>query len=396
MKIAVIVRRLNVKGGLQKLALEFAHYLKQNNHDVTVYTFVSDLDQCFTELMRDLKIVSLETVNVWRVPFFSYINQLLLEAQLSKKLALQIDPHTEVLNPNGEAVFKVARYFKKRNRKIPSIWMMTDMVTKTASFERSSAVNSDLSISFFKKVLYKIFDTYEIKTFIPYIDAIAVLGSREKVWVKNFFNKNAHQLPGGLDSTEFIFRKRVHPQGRVKLLTTGIFFPHRRFEDIIEAVSTLRKERVDVVLDIIGDTNSDKVYYEKIKNMIGRLELNNAVHLLGKVSFQTLLDKYQTSSIFVFASHMQSWGLAVSEAQACGLPVIVSETSGASEVLTDRKNALIVPPKAPQAIVNAIRELTNDQKLYESLSEAGRAFVEKNISWDAYGKRMVEIINDFM
>ncbi|MDZ4260263.1 MAG: hypothetical protein U1A25_01235, partial [Candidatus Sungbacteria bacterium] len=65
---------------------------------------------------------------------------------------------------------------------------------------------------------------------------------------------------------------------------------------------------------------------------------------------------------------------------ASGCPVIVSKTAGASEVLTDGENALLVPPKNPD--------------LYEQLSRKGRLFVEQNISWRKYTEYMLKVFEE--
>jgi glycosyltransferase involved in cell wall biosynthesis len=88
---------------------------------------------------------------------------------------------------------------------------------------------------------------------------------------------------------------------------------------------------------------------------------------------------------------LQSWGLVVFEAMAMGLPVIVSETAGASEVLTDHENSIIVKPKDPKGIASAVQELIQKPELYKKLSREGRKFVEKNISWPRYTEDMLKI-----
>jgi glycosyltransferase involved in cell wall biosynthesis len=131
-------------------------------------------------------------------------------------------------------------------------------------------------------------------------------------------------------------------------------------------------------------------YYNKIKELINKLGLSQEVELLGKVSDERILHEYKTNDIFVFASHMQSCGLSVFEAQASGLPVIVSKTSGSSELLTDHENCIIVEPKSPEAIAAAVKELIDQPELYERIANAGRRFVEENVSWSRYTDEMLD------
>jgi len=100
--------------------------------------------------------------------------------------------------------------------------------------------------------------------------------------------------------------------------------------------------------------------------------------------------------VFVFPNHLQSWGLAVFEAMASGLPVVVSKSAGASEVLTDGENALLVNPKNPGEIAKAIQSLIDNPDLYRTLSKNGRDFVEQNISWVKYTDQMEDVFKRVM
>jgi glycosyltransferase involved in cell wall biosynthesis len=76
------------------------------------------------------------------------------------------------------------------------------------------------------------------------------------------------------------------------------------------------------------------------------------------------------------------------------LPVIVSETAGASEVLEDKKTAMIVPPYSPESIAQAAEELVQNPTLYTNISRDGRSFVVKNISWEHYAAQLLELCKD--
>lgn len=392
MKIAIIVRRLNVRGGTQRQAIELALNLQGLGHSVTLYTFKFEPKNCFESALNNLKVVELKTENQQPV---SYFKNFCLEQKRSKELAKLIDQDTEVLNPHDQVSYKVAYYFKKQVKNIPSVWMMNDMPTKWPSFLREREVNPNLQISFLKRLAYRLFDYYDTRKFIKAQDKVLVLDNRDRDWVRQFFNQEAIVVRSGLDLSGFVFKVRTVNRGeQIKILTTSIFFPHRRFEDTIEAVAALKAKGLNLIFYIVGDFNSDSVYTEFIKRRIAELGLEQEVQILGRVSDQELRSLYERAHIFVFVSHMQSWGLAVFEAMASGLPVIVSKTAGAAEVLVDQKQALIVPPKSPEVIASAIELMIDDPKLYQNLAVNGRQFVEQNISWENYTAKMIEIFGN--
>ncbi|MDP3770360.1 MAG: hypothetical protein Q8R40_05495, partial [bacterium] len=57
-------------------------------------------------------------------------------------------------------------------------------------------------------------------------------------------------------------------------------------------------------------------------------------------------------------------------------------------------NALLVPPKNPDAIAIAIERMIKNPDLYEQLSRKGRLFVEQNISWRKYTEYMLKVFEE--
>jgi len=58
--------------------------------------------------------------------------------------------------------------------------------------------------------------------------------------------------------------------------------------------------------------------------------------------------------------------------------------------------ALLVPPERPEEIAACLQKLLNDEKLWERLSINGRKFVEENIRWDLYGKKVLQLFSEVL
>lgn len=371
MNIAIIIRRLNVKGGAQRQALSLARELRNTGHNVALYTFFYDKEKCFSDLLDGMAVYSSNVAD-------------------PKVLANLVDPKIDVLNPHDQEAYKVAYYFKKSIKNTPSVWMMNDVPSKDFGFWKENQFNPDLRRSFLKALYHKFYD-WRDSMFINTQNKITVLDNWNKGLVKQYFKKDAVVVRSGLDIEKFKFNEhKIANNKSIKLLTTGIFFPHRRFEDLITTTSFLP----NATLTIIGDTNNDKKYYEKLKNLVSSLDLESKVKFLGKISDEELVESYKTHDIFVFPNHLQTWGLAVFEAMAVGIPTIVSRTAGASEVLSDRENSMLVNPKTPEEIKKAILDLVSNLALYYSISKNARKFVEENISWKKYAQDMATIFSN--
>lgn len=395
MKIALIIHKLNIKGGVQRHVLAVARELKKMGHAVKIYTFIYDKQSLFTDEVAGLEVITLRnyrplrsSADIWR------------ENMAAKELAGLIDKDTEILNPHDQVCYKVAYYFKKDIKNIPAVWTMHDMPTKGWFFWRERQFRPELKLSPLKKAAYLAIDKLNVKRYIKKMDGILVLDKRDKNWVKEIFGMESEIIGNGLDIEKFPFKARtVIADGNIKILMQGIFAVHRRFEDGIRALKMLRDGGFDASLTIIGDFNSDKIYYNMILALIREKDLEKHVFLKGVVSEDELTAAYGEHDVFLFPNHLQSWGLAVFEAMASGMPVIVSRTAGSSDVLTDGENALLIDELSPPDIAQKLQKLINNPALYAALSRNGRAFVEKNISWsilaEKYESRIKILISNY-
>lgn len=391
MKIAIIVRKLNVRGGVQRHVICLARELVRKGHTVTLYTFLYDKEKCYADLLEGCRVVSLD-----RYPAHTnFLFDIVAQNRAAKHLALKVDAHTDIVNAHDHVCYKVAFYFKKYVKDAPSVWTMHDMPTQSFGYARARELDPIVRKGLAVRLAYMLVDWYENVRFISRQNAIAVLDRRDKALVRRYFHKDALIVRNGLDIEKFPYRARSPlPPKEARLLMGGIFFAHRRFEDGIEAAKMLRDRGYDVTLTITGNYAADEGYYRRLTVLADARGIREYVAFTGEIAESGLALAYQACDVFLFPNHLQSWGLAVFEAAASGEPVIVSRSAGAAEVLTDGATALLVHPKSPEEIAEAVARLIDDPVLYEKLSREGRAFVEREISWVRVANRMEKIFHD--
>lgn len=76
------------------------------------------------------------------------------------------------------------------------------------------------------------------------------------------------------------------------------------------------------------------------------------------------------------------------ESLAAGTPVVASRVGGIPEFVEDGKAGLLVPPKSPAALADAIRRVWTDRELARRLGEYGRDHVVPRYTWDALADRL--------
>jgi glycosyltransferase involved in cell wall biosynthesis len=398
MKIGLVIWDLTVSGGTQRQVIELARELGKY-HDVDVYSYSYDPEKCFPELTRGLRIHSLSKVTpafkprptdkVGRYLYDSYGLFRLFKPEL-QELANSIPVGLDVLNAHDTFMERVAHFYKRRSPGTRTVWMSNDSPAIVLAVDHDNLHPRKMTPSrLVQKWLYSITVRYE-NAFVRDMDSIVVLDGRNKRQIEELMHRPAIIVRSGLAIDKFTpAAKPKH--AAFQILGTGIFFRHRRFEDLIGAVGVLVKRGRKVHLNIIGRASFDPSYGDELANLAKKLELGEAISFLGTVSEQELLRQYREANVFVFPNHLQTWGLAVFEAMASGTPVVVSRTSGAHEVLTDGENALLVDPKQPEQIADRIEQLMDSEQLQRDLAKNGRAFVEKNITWEKYARNMERV-----
>ena len=365
LKVGIILYQMLLSGGTERQAIMLARELVRRGYAVTLYTFQYNKEKCYQELLNGMRVV--------------------VEND-ARKLSLCIDRDTDILNPHEQIPLRVAAYFRRRVKRIPSVLMINDLYLAQWSLAREL---SPIRFSLLRRCMQWFKDQYESRRFFAGgSDEIAVLNNGTRDMLEFYLGRKSTVVRSGLDISRFPFSARAFPQRRrVRLLCHALFFRHRRFEDAIRAVARLIKDGFNIELAISGSyihKKDARVYYEELRHLAEELGIAERVSFKGEVDESELLRLYKESDIFLFPSNKQTWGLAVFEAMASGLPVIVSRSAGASEVLTDYQNTLLSNPCSDLSIFVLVKELLQTPELYERLSQSGRAFVEKDISWERY------------
>ncbi len=102
----------------------------------------------------------------------------------------------------------------------------------------------------------------------------------------------------------------------------------------------------------------------------------------GELRGEDLAQAYASSDIFVFPSATDTFGNAVLEAQASGLPVIVSDEGGARETMRENRTGLVFPARQPEGLASSILALAGRSGLRHRMGQRARAF-SRNKSYQA-------------
>lgn len=100
-----------------------------------------------------------------------------------------------------------------------------------------------------------------------------------------------------------------------------------------------------------------------------------AIHAVGTVEGDPLLAYYAAADCFVFPSYREGFPNTVLEAGAMALPSIVTDINGSREIITNRLNGLIVPPRRADALLQAMEQVMTDTGLRQTLATNARPMI---------------------
>jgi len=162
--------------------------------------------------------------------------------------------------------------------------------------------------------------------------------------------------------------------------TVAVFRPVKDLITMLEAMAIIVKESPRAKLVLMG-AGPQK---EELEEAVARLGLQSVVHFPGFRRDATQL--LPALDVFVLSSLSEGISLALLEAMAAGVPSVATSVGGTVEILQQPGCGLLVPPRSPRELANAIQSLMSDAERRRELSVGGRRRVE-----DAFSlRRMVK------
>lgn len=154
-------------------------------------------------------------------------------------------------------------------------------------------------------------------------------------------------------------------------LTVSRLSPEKNLPRLLEAFATYRRRGGARDLVVIGSGPEERWLRARAR------ELNvPGIHLLGWKNYEELPHYHARASCFILASTSETWGLAVNEAMACGLPVLVSENCGCvPELCRDGENGYAFSPHSAGDLAEAMLRISSDEERLAAFGRASRRII---------------------
>lgn len=198
-----------------------------------------------------------------------------------------------------------------------------------------------------------------------------ILGNSKAVLKQLYYDEKVplHKLGliyNGIDVNSFNMTKRKCDMYKMLNITEEAFIitmianliPYKGHRDLITALSNIN-DKLPANWQLICVGRDDG-----IKNDLIRLatQLNVQNHIVWLGSYRPVVDVLAVSHVGVLCSHEEGFSNAILEGMAAKLPMVVTDVGGNAEAVVHGKTGLVVPPKDPQSLAQAILSLANNPK----------------------------------
>jgi glycosyltransferase involved in cell wall biosynthesis len=201
---------------------------------------------------------------------------------------------------------------------------------------------------------------------------------------------DARRFPAAPQSA-FVDADGRDPAAPVRLLAVGRAVDKKGFDDLLHALARLPRD-VHWRLVHIGDGP----LLSALRTLAQTLGIADRVQWRGPQTHATVLDAYRNADIFVLPCRVSDDGdrdglpNVLLEAQSQRVACVSTTVSGVPELIVDKMTGILVSPRAPAALADALSAMIRDPALRQRLSAAGFARTTSQFSLDAGADRLAE------
>lgn len=180
---------------------------------------------------------------------------------------------------------------------------------------------------------------------------------------------------------------------RIEVSTCSILWV-RAFTEIYNpqiAIDVLKSVKSIFPLATLTMVGPDKGLLEVIKQKTAELGLEDSVKFIGPVPNEELYKYYQSHAVYLNTTSFESFGMAVVEAAACGIPIVSTSVGELPYLWTHKKDIMLVNSFNPNEFSTAIEEIFNDPKMAERLSLNARKNIEK-FQWENIRPQWIKLL----
>ena len=227
------------------------------------------------------------------------------------------------------------------------------------------------------------------KIVINFYSAAIVAGTRHTQYMQ-YFGMSANRIFTGVDVVDNLhfargaaIARKYPTKLRAKLnlperyiLLVNRLIQEKNIPSLLQAYKYYLTSRKDGPLKLV--IAGDGPLKPDLLKLVEKYDLNDHVHFKGSVAYDELPKYLGLAEIFILNSNSETWGLAVNEAMAAGLPVLVSEQCGSSpDLVRIGENGFIYDGNNPKLLASYLCNFSDNAYDLEAMAAASQAIISK-------------------
>ncbi len=174
-----------------------------------------------------------------------------------------------------------------------------------------------------------------------------------------------------VDNDQFLIARQENEARQAPVLLSCLrLLPRKNALGVLEVLAHQAKEWVWIVAGDGPDLSA-------LKEKVAALGLSGRVQLLGHVPYANLPAVYAGADVYLQPSLYEPWGLAVNEAMASGLPVLVSDRCGSRELVQEGVNGFTFDPAKPESLGSVLSQMLTLRDRWINFGAASQLIISK-------------------
>ena len=339
---------------------KWCEYFSKKGHEVHVVSFIDALIDNVDVHFIDCGVKPIDS-DIKKIKYLTAIKKI-------KKVVKTINP--DIINAHYATSYGMIAAVCGFKNYILSLWGMDVYEFPNKSF---------LHRMYFKYLINK----------APHIFSTSKVMAKE---TSKYTKKEIHITPFGVNTTLFSPDKRIKKDN--DRFVVGIIKALKKvygIDVLIRACKLINDNRSDINLELrIAGKGEKEQEYKKLAE-----ELNVKVKWLGFISQEEVANEWANMDLGVIPSLEESFGVSAIEAEACGIPLIVSDAPGLLESTVPGETSVVVERNNVEKLANAIIELHDNKKKMAKMGEKGRNFVVSNFEYNKCFKDIEKLFVEF-
>ncbi|MCA9406549.1 MAG: glycosyltransferase [Candidatus Omnitrophica bacterium] len=187
----------------------------------------------------------------------------------------------------------------------------------------------------------------------------------------------------GIDLEKFQHRKSKENLKPV-IVTVARLVPEKDLFCALNIIRTLKESGVAFQYRIVGDGD----LRTNLEAKVSALGLEEQVHFTGGLAEEGVIKELQGADIFLLTSRREAFGVALLEAQAMGVPVVVRNVDGVQEAFQNGKTGFLFSEDDLSGAVHYLQTLCENPELRKVMGERGEKFVRQYFHMDVLSRRL--------